>query len=606
VEWGDDFGETTVSAETLGDRLLLLVMVANGVKEYDLASDGEYTVGRSPSAEIRIEAPSVSRRHAQIVCKKKRVFVLDLKSTNGTKVNGDRLGKTAVEIAIGDAIRFGDVIAQLRSSRAARAYSPSLVLAHELDTRLADEAERCVRYDRSVAALALEVTSQGDEDLNRAKASVLSNLRTLDAAAVRGPGRIDILIVECTRAEALDRARRIHRDLADSGLTAKAGLAAFPGDVVSSASLLLAAQLAMHTAGDDHVGQAREGVRMLQIGDRDIIVAEPAMVRLFALIDRVASTPMPVLVHGETGSGKEIVAEALHQLGNRSKARLVQINCAAVPETLLESELFGYEKGAFSGAVGTKPGLFEEADGGTLFLDEIGEMKPPLQAKLLRVLEDKRVRRVGATSETAVDVRVVAATHRDLRTATASGTFRQDLFYRLSAIVLEVPPLRERQREIPLLAERFAAEACEQAGKNLITISQQTLAALRDYEWPGNIRELRNVISAAAMLCDEDEIRPSHLPPELADADPDAPAESHGDRADTAQITIDRRIPLEEMLRNVERDEIIRALDECQGNQTKAAKLLGMPRRTLVYKLTSLQIEAPRSRKGKRRQPSNS
>jgi DNA-binding NtrC family response regulator len=601
---GEDFSETTIAGERSGERVLLLVMVSGGVMEFDLATQGEFTVGRSPNADIHIDAPSVSRVHALLKAQGDRVTLQDMRSTNGTNVNGAHIGEEPVSIHVGDAIRFGDVMAQVRGARASRVFTPRMVRGVEFDARLGEEAERCMRYNRSLTAIAVETLQRDDNMANRAKQVVVANLRALDAGTVRAPGRIDILAVECEKDEAKTIAHRIHDSLVARGVEARVGVAAYPGDVPSPESLLLAAQLAMHSAKEGKVGVAREGVRMLKLAGREIIVAEPAVVRLFGLIERVAASSVPVLVHGETGSGKEIVAEAIHGMSGRVNRRLVKLNCAALPENLLESELFGYEKGAFTGAVGAKAGLFEEAQGGTLFLDEVGEMTAALQAKLLRVLEDHKVRRVGATREMSIDVRVVAATHRDLKARAAEGSFRHDLFYRLSAMVLHVPPLRDRPREIPLLAERFAAEACAEAGRQHVPVSSEVMAILRGYHWPGNIRELRNAMNTAVMMCDGPAITAAHLPGELR-GDPLDPEEQRSwGPAETVRFSVGRSLPLENELKDLEREQIREALERCDGNQTKAADALGMPRRTLVYKIATLGVDAPKRRRGRRPGPS--
>ncbi len=596
----DEFGEETAVAgasDSYGDDSInLLVMVSGGVQEFNLLPGASpFSVGRSAAVDIHIDATSVSRRHANIVAADDGVFIQDLGSTNGTHVNGTLLGSDLVPINIGDAIRFGDVVAQLRGMRASRVLSPRVVEGTKFDERVAEEAERCVHYDRCLAVISAEVNPRTDSAVNSARSALFASLRSLDLVSARTPGRFDVLLAECTKEEASDIAQRFQDALRTRKLRGKIGVAAYPSDVASGDSVLLAAQLAMHSLGDSGIEIAREGGRTMRIGGHDVIVAEPSMLRLFGLIERVAVGALPVLVAGETGSGKEIVAEAIHAFGPRSARPMVKLNCAAVPEQLLESELFGHERGAFSGADNAKPGLFEMADGSTMLLDEIGEMNAMLQAKLLRVLEDKRVRRVGATQERHVDSRIVAATHRDLRAAVEEGSFRQDLYYRLSAMVLRIPPLRERRREIPLLAERFAAEIAQQAGARPVTISSAAMSALQNYDWPGNIRELRNVVGAAVVTCSGDEIAAESLPSELGGSSFEVYSETPPIERTTETQALG--LTLEEELRTVERRRISEALTQCEGNQTQAAKLLGMPRRTLVRKLSALDIATKSGRR---------
>jgi DNA-binding NtrC family response regulator len=316
----------------------------------------------------------------------------------------------------------------------------------------------------------------------------------------------------------------------------------------------------------------------------DLVVEDPAMRSLHTMLDRVAAGVIHVLLLGETGVGKEVFAERLHRRSPRRDKPFVKINCAALTETLVESELFGHEKGAFSGAVSANPGLLESAEGGTVFLDEVGELSLGLQAKLLRVLEDRLVRRVGGVKSHPVDVRVVAATNRDLEAEIAAGRYRSDLYFRLGGFVLTIPPLRERVGEIAPLARRFALAAAEQSGRAPPTISDEAMALLAANRWPGNIRELRNVIARAVLLSSGTSITPEHLPA----AKPGVAAVAAP--ADAA--------PLPDALRAalgvVERQRIADALDRCAGNQTRAARLLGISRRALVTKLEQHALPRPR------------
>jgi transcriptional regulator with PAS, ATPase and Fis domain len=298
------------------------------------------------------------------------------------------------------------------------------------------------------------------------------------------------------------------------------------------------------------------------------------------MIERVADSPATVLVTGESGTGKEIVARALHARSGRSAGPFVKVNCAAIPETLFESELFGYEKGAFTGAASRKPGRFELAHGGTLFLDEIGEMPLSTQPKLLRALQESSFYRVGGTRTISVDARLVAATNRDLRAAVRDGAFREDLFYRLNVVPIHLPPLRERRGDVARLAELLRARFATRFAKPCARIGTEALAALERHEWPGNIRELENAIERAVLLCDGPELALADLPEELRAATPDA---GDGDGA-----SLRDRIRRE--TRRIERDAIQEALDLTAGNVTRAAELLGLSRRGLQLKLKELGL----------------
>ncbi len=340
----------------------------------------------------------------------------------------------------------------------------------------------------------------------------------------------------------------------------------------------------------------------------DIVVEDPAMLRLHALVDRVADGSINVLLLGETGVGKEVFAERVHVRSPRRERAFVKINCAALTDTLIEAELFGYEKGAFSGAAAAKPGLLEVAEGGTLFLDEVGELSTTLQAKLLRVLEDRQVRRVGGVRSRPVDVRIVAATNRDLEGEIAAGRYRADLYFRLNGFAITIPPLRERVREVAPLARRFARMAAAQAGRSGATISDAAIAALEAHRWPGNVRELRNVIARAVVLSTSGVITPEHLaldkgrassPAVPAVAPVAAPAAAPPAAPPTPAAPAAAPLPdsLRDALHVVERQRILDALERCAGNQTRAAALLGISRRAFVTKLELYNL--PRPRKGR-------
>jgi len=313
----------------------------------------------------------------------------------------------------------------------------------------------------------------------------------------------------------------------------------------------------------------------------NIISRSERMGEIFKLIRKLSDYKTTVLILGESGTGKELIARALHYNGSRKDAPFVAVNCGAIPEQLLESELFGHVKGAFTDASGDKPGLFEEAHGGTLFLDEIAEMPLPLQVKLLRVLQDEEIRRVGAGSSRKVDVRVISATSKDLGELAAAGRFREDLYFRLNVFSLALPPLRERLEDVPLLVEHFLAKHGERMGKPGVSPSPETLKALVHYRWPGNVRELENCIERGLVLCEKATLDLSCLPETVR--------RSVGleRRAAPRLETLSIKSGAEEL----ERTLIARALEQTGGNRTHAAKLLEISHRALLYKLKEYGIE---------------
>ena len=306
----------------------------------------------------------------------------------------------------------------------------------------------------------------------------------------------------------------------------------------------------------------------------ELVGGSKAMQEVMRIIEMAAPSSASVLITGETGSGKEIVARTIHKLSPRAAGPFVAINCSAIPETLMESEIFGHERGAFTGAAERRIGCFELADGGTLLLDEIGEMPAPTQAKLLRVLEDRKVRRLGSKTETPVDVRVLAATNKDPEQAVASGGLRQDLFFRLNVFHIHLPPLREHKEDIPLLAEHILRDVNAKHGKNVRGIGAEVLDIFMSHTWPGNIRELRNVLERAAIMSEKELVSRSSLPGEFGKV----AAKSPGDLS-----TI--RFPIGTTVDAMERELILQTLQATGNNKTRAAELLGVSLKTLHNKL---------------------
>ncbi|MFO0724548.1 MAG: sigma-54 dependent transcriptional regulator [Myxococcota bacterium] len=323
----------------------------------------------------------------------------------------------------------------------------------------------------------------------------------------------------------------------------------------------------------------------------------PKLERVFRMIDKVAAAPSTVLITGESGTGKELVAAAIHRSSPRKDKPFIRINCAAIPRDLIESELFGYERGAFTGAVASKPGRFELADGGTLFLDEIGEIPLEMQVKLLRALQESEFERVGGVATTRVDVRLIAATNRDLRAEITQGKFREDLFHRLNVVPVELPPLRERTEDIPLLVEHFRQKYNKKLEKNppVERIADQAIACFTAYVWPGNIRELENVMERAILFSDAGVVTPDELPDQIRKAvetpEQTSPPEGRTAGIPSAPTPIG---PLKEIIRQhtetVEKDLITRALEETGGNVTQAARKLAISRKSLQNKMKELKL----------------
>ena len=306
----------------------------------------------------------------------------------------------------------------------------------------------------------------------------------------------------------------------------------------------------------------------------NIVGKSPKMQAVFTLVDRVARTSSTVLIHGDSGTGKELVARAIHFASARANQRFLSINCGAMPENLLESELFGHVKGSFTGAVRDKPGLFQEATGGTLFLDEIGDMTPPMQVKILRVLQEKVVRRVGGTEEETVDARIIAATNQDLGAMVESGDFREDLYYRINVIPIHLPPLRERREDVPLLVDHFLDKYCRQLGLEGRSVSVPAMRVLESYDWPGNVRELENVLERAVALSSGEVLKREDLPDHLL----------RGGRDEDDAVSLPAEgLDLEAYLERVRGSLMSQALERCDGVQTRAAELLGMSFRSFRY-----------------------
>ncbi|MCK6550074.1 sigma 54-interacting transcriptional regulator [Myxococcota bacterium] len=566
VELGTTLSD--VAPEEGRERFVLAVLGEDAMFAAPLPEVGRVHIGRARENEVWLEDALVSRQHAELAIDRGTFELVDLGSANGTFIGGERLasgGRRA--IAPGVAFELGSTmfVVQRRSatSRVKRLWP------HEyFELRVEEE---CTRPRRGAAGLTvLWVRLEADVDEAVFERALHAALLPSDVVARWIDREYELLLLGSQLSHLEEVRSAITHAVGPRGATI--GQARFPADGTSAEVLL---------------DRAREAARPTRRGADGPVVEEPAMRDLYRMIDKVARGRIAVLLVGETGVGKEIVAEAVHARSPRSQGPLVRLNCGAFAESLLEAELFGYEKGAFTGADRAKAGLIEAGQGGTVFLDEVGEMPASVQAKLLRVLETRQVQRVGALEPRAVDVRFVAATNRDLELEVMRGNFRQDLLFRLNGVTFAIPPLRERRSEIIPLAERFAVAAARDAGLRRPELRPEARRWLEQHDWPGNVRELRNVVERAVLLAGDGPVTLEELPIEksarrtLASPPPLAAAQLPG------------RAPNDPGL-DPEKQRILAALEACAGNQSRAAKVLGLSRRTLIRRLDEYAVARPR------------
>lgn len=569
------------------DRAYLVVFEENTALTHELPAAGEVVIGRSPEVALQLADPSASRQHARLQVRGDEVWISDLGSRNGTRINGECIDAPRLLVS-GDVITICQASLILHRQSAAPAEA-SIYTVPQLRQRLQEEIDRSARYRRPLAIVCFAFGAAPPD-----QAALLTHLgchlRKMDGICWFARTQLLVLLPEMAPDDAAAAVSRMQDSLAGAAGRCRAGFAVCPGDGSDIDTLLSGAQAAAAaaTAGSGSLLKADETAKMLSLGERRVVLIDPAMVQLYALIEKLAASELPVLIQGETGAGKEIAAAGIHHFSKRRGKPLVCVNCAALPESLVESELFGHERGAFSGALATKVGLLETAHSGTLFLDELGELSPPIQAKLLRVLETRKLMRVGDVRERSIDVRIVAATNRDLPKEIAAGRFRKDLFFRLGAARLTLPPLRDRRREIPVLARALLAEACARLDRPPIEISSDAMHQLAAHPWPGNVRELRNLMDFAAATVEGNLLLAWHLSEQLQS--PDKAAQEAG----PASLPVKFR-PIEEELRELERQRMAEALAAASGVHTRAAELISMPIRTFTGKLKQYQLGSRRT-----------
>jgi two-component system response regulator AtoC len=632
-------------------RLSLLALGEGFLESFSLPSEGELLIGRSASADVRLEHPSISRGHARLTVSGPTMMIEDMGSANGTRVRGEVLHPgRPVPLNVGEVTEVGSLMLVIQR-HASTAKTRRLWPHGYFEARVDEECARAARAGSEFSVLTVMADASSAERVEKA---ILETVRFVDVIGTHSAGRLEILLIEVDESEAARAVERLERAISSGGGRATMGLAHYPTHGRSADALLEISQ--RNARGEGTTAGP--------------VVSSATMNALNKLAERVASGDISVLILGETGVGKDVLAERLHRMSPRAAKPLLRLNCAALTEQLLESELFGHERGAFTGAVGAKLGLLETAHGGTVFLDEVGELPLSTQVKLLRVLEDRQVMRVGAVKSRPIDVRFLSATNRDLEAEIERGVFRRDLYFRLAGVTLSVPPLRERLGEVPGLVDAFLQQVARKTGRHY-EIAPAAMERLSTYTWPGNIRELRNVIERAALLAN-DVIHPEHLPLDKMVSGRRTPNNNNNSQADldymdmtgplggsggstllglptmphgggqptalglpTMPQGLAPRVPtgqptppsgmatmpgnppatpsqtgmpamndaappgrrrLQDAVVEAERQEILSALVACGGNQSKAAALLGISRRGLIKKLEAYGF--PRPRKG--------
>jgi two-component system response regulator AtoC len=623
--------ESVQAARPKDRRVSLLVYHRDGAEIIPLRPAEPVPIGRDPASGVRVPDPSMSREHARFIFEggSGNVRVEDLGSKNGTWVAGKRVERAIVRS--GDEIVMGSVRAfvHIASHAGAEAETHGLHSHERFRVALEDELVRARFFSRPFGVVMVRAARHAGSHVSRWAPRVRSLLRPVDRAALYSSEAVEILLPESGSEAVMELARFVIASRGEGDAPLLVGCALFPETATDAESLLDLAWGAVQRATVESPLQSARAVGWgADAGSSKALAADApvaeskAMKKVFAAASRVAGAALAVLLQGETGVGKEVVARAIHAGSLRGQKPIVSVNCGAIPGQLLESTLFGHMRGSFTGAYQDQKGVFEAAEGGTVLLDEIGELPAAAQAALLRVLDLKQVIRVGSTKEISVDVRVIAATHRDLEAMCETGAFRRDLFYRLNALPILIPPLRERPEEIEPLAKRFLREANRANGRSVRGIDPAALVRLKSYGWPGNVRELKNaveravVIAASDMITEDDlpervlaSLARSALPSSLAPPGPPAASVSPASAPTDAGSGPPKKGPkgveakgggasppltaesFKDSVRRFEAERLIAALEETGGNQTEAARLLDIPLRTLAHKIKAYKIK---------------
>ena len=555
-------------------RASLVVYHRDGAKVATLVVGSALVGGRAHPADVVLADPSLSRKHARFGWDDSGFYVEDLGSTNGTHLQGARVTGRA-SLPSGGAVTIGDVTVALQVLAPDESDALGVDGHDRFVAAITDEVVRARTFGRSFTLSMV----RGERHLRHFLPELRAKLRPVDRLGAYSDDAVLVLAPE----QGIP--------LVAPGL--RVGVATFPEHGASAEALIDAARRALR--GEGRTSEPPPSVAPILVDRR--------MREVWETIARIAPSALPVVIVGETGTGKELVARAIHQQSPRRQAALRSVNCASIPATLLEATLFGHEKGAFTGADRVREGLFVQAHGGTAFLDEVGELALPAQAALLRVLEAKTITRVGGDREIEVDVRIVAATHRNLESMCEAGTFRWDLLYRLDAMTIQIPPLRERPDDILALADAFLREAARDNGRTVRSIDPRAETVLLRHRWPGNVRELKNVIERAVVIARTDVITVDDFPPRLRDGDERGksslpPAQAGGGAGFKEAGFKDGGLKdgglkdggLKDQMKAYEVQLIVEALKK-HGNLTEAARALQMPLRTLTHKMQAYGIK---------------
>jgi transcriptional regulator with PAS, ATPase and Fis domain len=597
LPWGQDTELLSASERNLDTSLVILHR--NGARIVPLSHGDAVTIGRAPPVDVLVQDNTLSRQHARFQLLEDRVFVQDLGSRNGVWMGKQRITRRALRPA--DAVSMGRIMVSVQRLDASESTMQRLSSHDQLVDLLEAEVSRARRVGSCLSILHVKATRKG-ATASQWFGKLVKYIRPVDNCALYSNTAVVVFLPDIGEKETQQLAERIDKSTAcedeSDDPQLRFGISTYPDSAANADELLQASRRAVQratnkkrieVAAPHRFRKLRQSDPMLPAASPEAVVGSAAMKEVFGSVDRLAQTDIPVLVLGETGTGKEVVARAIHERGKRSGKELCCINCAAIPDSLVESILFGHVRGAFTGADRDSKGVFEEAHEGTVLLDEIAELPLPTQAKLLRVIETKQISRVGSTKERSMDVRIIAATHRNLEQMCESSQFRWDLFYRINTMTLRIPPLRERQEEIPMLVEHFIQHGLQDGDSRVTSIDPEALQLLMDFQWPGNVRELRNVIERAVVLAQGHIISTEDLPERVRLYREEEELDIAEGEVLTEKTTLDSQT-LRDRVKEFEAQRIRETLRQSGGNQSEAARQLRVPLRSLVRKIKQYGI----------------